>query len=203
MKQLLIFITFLSFTISNAQTKSSALSFQQELNLQYANAHSSPLNKADRENFKKLPFYEWKKEYIVIASIKRTPKAPLFIMETTTERAPLYQQYAIATFILNGQKQQLLIYQSQESKFSLEYKDYLFLPFKDLSNGTETYEAGRYLDVFISNINNDEIILDFNKAYNPYCAYNHKYSCPIPPSENHLNTSIKSGVQKGFIKKED
>jgi uncharacterized protein len=122
-------------------------------------------------------------------------------MATTTDRAPLYQQYAIVSFILNGKKEALRIYQSQDSKFNFEYKDYLFLPFKDTTNGTSTYEGGRYIDVFISNIINKTIVLDFNKAYNPYCAYNHDYSCPIPPLENHLNSAIKAGVKKGLIQK--
>jgi uncharacterized protein (DUF1684 family) len=200
MKLHLIFIAILTISISNGQTENSRISFQQELNLQYGNSETSPLSRPEVKVFKGLPFYQWKKEYVVMASIKRTANAPLFKMATTTNRAPLYQEYAIATFILNGQKEELRIYQSQDSKFNFEYKDYLFLPFKDTTNGTETYEGGRYVDVFISNISNNTIIIDFNKAYNPYCAYNHEYSCPIPPSENHLSTAIKAGVKKGLLR---
>ncbi|WP_226913065.1 DUF1684 domain-containing protein [Flavicella marina] len=178
------------------------MNFQNELNARFANDDTSPLKNKDRKQFQALPFFEWNKAYVVIASVRLTPDAPLFKMETTTNRNPLYQQYAVATFLLNGQKQTLKIYQSQDSKFSFDYKDYLFLPFKDLTNGEETYEGGRYLDVFISNIINGEILLDFNRAYNPYCAYNHNYSCPIPPVENHLNTKIEAGVKKGFIQKD-
>ena len=199
MKYLLILVIILTSVLSNAQTEKEGVSFKNELNLQYGNKNSSPLSNEQIRNFKGLPFYPWKKGYVVIASVKLTPKSSLFKMETTTDRSPLYQQYAVATFILNGQKQQLNIYQSQDSKFNLEYKDYLFLPFKDVTNGTETYEGGRYIDVFISNIINNTIIIDFNKAYNPYCAYNHDYSCPVPPTENHLNTAITAGVKKGLI----
>ncbi len=202
MKHLFIlFFTCLSFH-SIAQTKQQSLNFQNELNARFANDDTSPLKNKDRKQFQALPFFEWNKAYVVIASVRLTPDAPLFKMETTTNRNPLYQQYAVATFLLNGQKQTLKIYQSQDSKFSFDYKDYLFLPFKDLTNGEETYEGGRYLDVFISNIINGEILLDFNRAYNPYCAYNHNYSCPIPPVENHLNTKIEAGVKKGFIQKD-
>ena len=199
MKHLFIlFFTCLSFH-SIAQTKQQSLNFQNELNARFANDDTSPLKNKDRKQFQALPFFEWNKAYVVIASVRLTPDAPLFKMETTTNRNPLYQQYAVATFLLNGQKQTLKIYQSQDSKFSFDYKDYLFLPFKDLTNGEETYEGGRYLDVFISNIINGEILLDFNRAYNPYCAYNHNYSCPIPPVENHLNTKIEAGVKKGLL----
>ena len=199
MKHLFIlFFSCLSFH-SIAQTKQQSLNFQNELNARFANDDTSPLKNKDRKQFQALPFFEWNKAYVVIASVRLTPDAPLFKMETTTNRNPLYQQYAVATFLLNGQKQTLKIYQSQDSKFSFDYKDYLFLPFKDLTNGEETYEGGRYLDVFISNIINGEILLDFNRAYNPYCAYNHNYSCPIPPIENHLNTKIEAGVKKGLL----
>ena len=199
MKYLIPYIFCFTLCISHAQTESAQKSFQAELNLQYGNKDSSPLSNKDVKSFKGLPFYQWDKNYVIVASLKLTPDAPLFKMETTSNRTPLYQQYAIATFILNGQKQQLSIYQSQDSKFSFDYKDYLFLPFKDATNGTETYEGGRYVDVFISNIINNTIVIDFNKAYNPYCAYNHNYSCPIPPNENHLEIAIKAGVKKGLL----
>ena len=199
MKYLIPYIFCFTLCISHAQTESAQKSFQAELNLQYGNKDSSPLSNKEVKTFKGLPFYNWDKSLVVVASLKLTPEAPLFKMETTSNRTPLYQQYAIATFILNGQKQQLSIYQSQDSKFSFDYKDYLFLPFKDATNGTETYEGGRYVDVFISNIINNTIVIDFNKAYNPYCAYNHNFSCPIPPNENHLEIAIKAGVKKGLL----
>lgn len=199
MKNIIILIIFSVGLIVSAQTEKRDLAFRENLNAQYAHKNSSPLKPNERRFFKELPFYQWNKDYIVLANLKLTPNAPLFTIETNTDRNPLYQQYAIATFILNGYKEELRIYQSQESKFSLELKDYLFLPFKDLTNGKETYEAGRYIDIYISDIMNNQIIIDFNKAYNPYCAYNTKYSCPIPPQENHLQTEILAGVKKGVI----
>lgn len=201
MKNIISLIIFTVGLLATAQTEKKDLAFKEKLNHQYAHKDSSPLKSNDRRFFKELPFYEWKKEYVVIASLTLTPESPLFTIETNTDRNPLYQQYAIATFLLNGKKEQLRIYQSQESKFSFDYKDYLFLPFKDLTNGNDTYEAGRYIDVYISDINSNQLIIDFNKAYNPYCAYNNKYSCPIPPKENHLDIEILAGVKKGIIYK--
>ena len=73
-------------------------------------------------------------------------------------------------------------------------KNYIFLPFTDMSNGKTSYEGGRYIDLEVPK--GDELIIDFNQAYNPYCAYNPKFSCPIPPKRNHLDTFIEAGVKK-------
>lgn len=198
----IFFLLFALLTLQiNAQdTYTKKISkIQNELSKDYGNKNKSPLPKKDLKNFKALPFFKIDRTYKVLATLELTPKAPLFVIETSTDRKPLYQQYAIARFALNGIDYKLSIYQSQESKYNPQYKDYLFLPFKDLTNGNETYDGGRYIDVFISDIINNQIIIDFNKAYNPYCAYSYKYSCPVPPIENHLDVAIKAGVKKGII----
>jgi uncharacterized protein (DUF1684 family) len=86
----------------------------------------------------------------------------------------------------------LNVYQSHTLREKEGYKDYLFLPFTDLTNGNETYGSGRYIDLRIPE--RETIIIDFNKAYNPYCAYNYGYACPIPPKENKLKVEIRAGV---------
>ena len=78
---------------------------------------------------------------------------------------------------------------------SLEFENYLFLPFNDTSNGKTTYGGGRFIDLEIPEKGSKTISIDFNKAYNPLCAYNHKYSCPIPPAENNLSIEIPVGVK--------
>lgn len=198
----LLFLTFFTFQI-NAQDSyaKKIISIQNKLIKDYGNKNSSPLDYKDLKSFESLPFFAIDKNYKVLATLELTPKAPLFVINTSTDRKPLYQQYAIARFVLNGFDYKLSIYQSQESKYNPQYKDYLFLPFKDLTNGNETYDGGRYIDVFISDIVNNQMIIDFNKAYNPYCAYSYKYSCPVPPIENHLDVAIKAGVKKGVIRK--
>nr|MCU0394110.1 DUF1684 domain-containing protein [Thermoflexibacter sp.] len=98
-----------------------------------------------------------------------------------------YVRYAYAHFEIDKQKLQLTIYKSMDRVS----KGVLFLPFKDQTNGEETYSAGRYVEV--KNNNGSSIIIDFNKAYSPYCAYNETYSCPLPPKENHLNVKILAG----------
>ena len=173
--------------------------FQYELNREFADATKSPLTEEDVKTFKALEFFEIDENYNIEADFELTPNTPVFEMPTTTERLPLYRKFGIARFTLNGKKMELSIYQNQQLMSDWEYKDYLFLPFNDATNGTTTYGGGRFIDLEIPSEGSKKIRIDFNKAYNPYCAYNHKYSCPIPPSENNLTIEIPVGV-KAFKK---
>ncbi|SFS59274.1 hypothetical protein SAMN04488006_2146 [Lutibacter maritimus] len=192
---LLISITLTYCTSQNTTYKDEIKLFQYELNTEYADASKSPLTKEDLKTFKALEFFEINEKYKVTAQLEYTPNSPVFELKTTTDRLPLYRKYAIATFVLDGKEHQLNIYQSQDLMNSLEYKNYLFLPFNDTTNGKSTYGGGRFMDLEIPSTESNTIIIDFNKAYNPYCAYNHTYSCPIPPKENTLNIAIEAGVK--------
>jgi uncharacterized protein len=86
----------------------------------------------------------------------------------------------------------LSLYQNHELRTTETHKNHLFLPFKDLTNGTESYGDGRYLDLSIPE--GEPLVIDFSKAYNPYCAYSSHYSCPIPPKENRLRIPIRAGL---------
>lgn len=119
-------------------------------------------------------------------------------MKTNTTRTPEYVKYGELHFDLQGRRFLLNIYQNIELIKTEGYEDYLFLPFSDETNGVETYGGGRYIDAAIPE--GDSLTIDFNKAYNPYCAYNEKYSCPIVPRQNYLNTRIEAGVK--MFKKE-
>lgn len=197
MKNILIALLFLTSMSSCAQDKKLTHTeeieqFQYELNVHYSDKKTSPLKTKDLKKFKHLSFFSTDKIYRIVANFERTPDEPIFEMQTSTERLPLYAQYGIATFSIDGKELSLRLYQSQESKLDPEYKDSLFVPFNDLTNGNESYGAGRYIDVKIPEGNT--VVIDFNKAYNPYCAYNDQYSCPIPPIENDLDVEIKAGV---------
>ncbi|MDF4221660.1 DUF1684 domain-containing protein [Maribacter huludaoensis] len=169
------------------------LKFQEELNAEFKDPETSPLADRFRINFESLDFFEPDTSYVVQAEFIRTPEALPFAMPTTTDRESTEVVYGIAKFTLNGKEHELEIYQSPELIKQAEYEDYLFLPFTDKTNGEETYGGGRYLDLTIPKGN--KIILNFNKAYNPYCAYNKKFSCPIVPKVNNLDTEIKVGVK--------
>lgn len=173
--------------------------FQEEMNSSYKNAQESPLEESERKKFQSLPFFKIDEGYKIEADFVRTTDGKPFEMQTTTDRKPIYQKFGEVSFEINGKSHTLNIYQSQDLSTNKEYKNYLFLPFTDLSNGQESYEGGRYIDLQLAELSNGQeiktITIDFNKAYNPYCAYNHKYSCPIPPKENHLEVKILAGVR--------
>lgn len=191
-----IVFSFVSIFAVQAQNEGKPISseeFQKELNEEYANPETSPLDKEDLKDFKELEFYEIDPDYVVQASFVRTPMESPFTMKTSTDREPVYVKYGEVYFTLKGKEYQLNVYQGLELQKDPDYYDYLFLPFTDLTNGRTTYGNGRYLDLRIPE--SDSIELDFNKAYNPYCAYSSKYSCPIPPAENDLDTEILAGVQ--------
>ena len=195
MKQIVIFFLLIT-TIGCAQKKQPILGktdWQQKMNADFKDATKSPLKDKDRKAFKTLEFFKFDSIYAVKATLLRTPDAKPFKMKTTTERLPDYVKYGIVSFELNGEMHQLSIYQNLGLLEKPDYEDYLFLPFLDNTNGEESYAGGRYVEARIPEGN--EIVIDFNTAYNPYCAYNEKYSCPIVPRENSLDTRIEAGVK--------
>ncbi len=193
------FLLFLCFVISGSFAEAqvsknviSAQNFQKEINMEFKSPEHSPLPLKARKNFSSLEFFPVDTTFIVIAEFVRTPFEAPFEMPTTTDRKPLYVKYGELYFSLNGKDFELDVYQSQQLNKKAEYKDYLFLPFTDLTNGNSSYSGGRYVDLKIPKAN--RMLIDFNKAYNPYCAYSGEYSCPIPPEKNHLEIAINAGV---------
>jgi len=171
-----------------------AKKFRKEINKQYGDEDKSPLKEADRANFKKLEFYDIDSEFAVQAKLDWFEKDSVFEMKTTTARLAKYRRSGVATFIIDGNELELVFYQNVKGDANPLYKDYYFLPFKDNTNGEESYGGGRYIDLIIDEGSADAQI-NFNIAYNPYCAYNDRYSCPIVPSENYINIEIKAGVK--------
>ena len=189
--------TCLSSCGQNKQPILGETEFQIKMNSAYKDATTSPLKDKDRKNFEGLDFFKFDSTYVVKAHFKRTLNEVAFKMKTTTDRLPSYIKYGELTFNLKGEDFKLNIYQNQDLIKKEGYEDYLFLPFLDETNGLESYGGGRYIDTRIPE--DDTFIIDFNQAYNPYCAYNDKYSCPIVPRENYLKTRIEAGV-KAFKK---
>ena len=169
------------------------VAFQKKLNEEFKDPETSPLPDRYRKNFEGLDFFEADTSLILHARLERTPHALPFDMPTTTERLSREVVYGIAHFEINGKQQQLEIYQNKELMLEEGFEDYLFLPFTDKTNDESTYAGGRYIDLRIPEGTSIEI--NFNKAYNPYCAYNKKYSCPIVPAVNALDIKIEAGVK--------
>jgi hypothetical protein len=188
---------FISCSSQGKRALIGETAYQQKLNANYKDASKSPLLKKDLKNFKGLDFFPIDSSFIVLAAFTKTRNAPTFKMTTTTDRKPLYKEYGTARFTLKGVVCELAIYQSQDDLRDEEYKDYLFLPFTDQTSGEGSYGGGRYMDLMLTDIHeNKTITLDFNQTYNPYCAYNKKYSCPLTPRKNHLELFITAGIKE-------
>ncbi len=188
----LLFVNLI-FAQGNKSTQ-EAIKFQRNLNKEFANKEKSPLTEGDLKEFEELDFFPIDSNYIVKAKLKFFANSKPFKMRTTTDRLPIYKKYASATFSLNGKVFVLNIYQNEKLLQTADFDDYLFLPFTDKTNGKTTYGGGRYIDLNIPK--GDTIIIDFNQTYNPSCAYNAKYSCPVPPKENNLTIEINAGIKK-------
>ncbi len=197
------FILFLAaFIFSkhiNAQeSKEEALKdiqkFREKQRASFLDKEESPLTAKGLKSFEGLAYYPIDLKYRVKATFKKHKAMKLFYMKTSTDRLPKYGRYAELSFVIDGKTYKLQAYQSQSLIGQEEYENYLFIPFTDISSGDGSYGGGRYLDIDIPSGN--EVILDFNKTYNPYCAYNSKYSCPIPPRENDLNVEILAGIKR-------
>lgn len=182
----------LAVSVLGQDYENSILKFQDELNAEFKNPDESPLSAKERKEFLGLPFYPIDEHFKVIAQFEKLPPSSFFQMKTTANSIKDYDVYGKLTFSLDGKKYQLNVYQSHILRTQEKYQDYLFLPFTDMTNGAETYGGGRYMDLKIPSGNTME--LDFNKAYNPFCAYAEGYACPIPPRENDLPLEIRAGV---------
>lgn len=196
MKTFLTIIAIFSMTLLYAQecSKENAVKYQKQLNKEYANPKESPLTKKDLKAFKSLDFYPVNMDYCVEAKFVRTPNEKPFEMTTTTSRKPMYVKYGEVTFELQGRKCKLDVFQSLDLIKQEEYRDALFLPFTDYTSGNGSYGGGRYID--LKQPKGTTMVIDFNTAYNPYCAYNHSYSCPVPPTQNDLKVEVKAGVKE-------
>lgn len=147
----------------------------------------SPIPPEDRPAFRGLSYFPADPNYRVRATLARSPKPELVNVTTSTGTPQAYLKYGTLEFKIAGVNLRLVVYKSTDDPYSQS----LFCPFSDLTSGVETYKSGRYLDLEESGENEHE--LDFNTAYNPYCAYNSQYTCPIPPRENKLSVRIMAG----------
>jgi uncharacterized protein (DUF1684 family) len=195
MNRILIILVVL-FTMSCTQDKRPILGdtdYQKKQNAKFKDASTSPLTKKDRKEFEGLDFFKFDSTFVVTAELKLIPDTKWFNMKTTTKRLSKERIYGVLTLSIHNETYRLNVYQGEENMQTEGLEDYLFLPFLDDTNGEESYGGGRYIDLRIPV--SDTIIIDFNRAYNPYCVYNEKFSCPIVPRDNYLPIEIKAGVK--------
>jgi uncharacterized protein (DUF1684 family) len=148
----------------------------------------SPLPVPQRASFAGLPYFAVDPGFRVPASLQQEPTNPpvIILMATSRDRPRRMQRVGTLQFTVQGQSRQLSAYVEEGQSL-----DRLFVPFGDLTNGLETYEAGRNLE--LPRTATGVYDLDFNRAYHPYCLYNANYDCPIPPKENRLDIPIRAG----------
>lgn len=190
-KLLLAIIAFAPLTIFAQDFKAEIEKHREEYKADFLKTPSSPLKK---EDFEYLRFYEPNEKFKVACEFVATKKREKpFEVPTSSGQTATYTKFGELRFEIDGKPYKLAVYQSLRLRNLPQYRDYLFITFKDLTNGKESYGGGRYLDLRMKQIEGDKIYLDFNKAYNPYCAFSAGYSCPIPPKENHLKVAIEAG----------
>ncbi|MEM7086336.1 MAG: DUF1684 domain-containing protein [Bacteroidota bacterium] len=190
---LLIFFAELAVAQTEAEIIQEIESYRASENEKFGDKETTILTPEGFRKFKGLEFYEINLDFRVTARFVRTPNEKPFLMPTTTARLPEYVKYGEAHFEIGGKPLKLNLYQNTTPSEDPEYADHLFLPFTDYTSGDGSYGGGRFIDSYIPA--GDTIVIDFNLAYNPYCAYNSGYSCPIPPKENDLRVRIEAGVK--------
>jgi uncharacterized protein (DUF1684 family) len=153
----------------------------------FAHDHRAPLTHEQRHAFKGLSYFVENPALVVRAKVDRSVQPGEVRMATTNGKEQVFRRFGVVHFQVDGVAAQVTLYGSAGSHE-------LFLPFRDTTSGKETYGAGRYLDL---HAHGDEVVVDFNYAYNPNCAYNPDWNCPLPPAENWLKVPIRAG-EKAF-----
>ena len=149
----------------------------------------SPLRPKEKTAFKRLSFFTPDTSFLVNARFELESEPKAFDMPTTANSFTKEVVYGRLYFSLKGVPQVLEVYRAHEAK-----DNYLFLPFFDKTSGVSTYGGGRYID--LSYPLADSVVIDFNKAYNPYCAYNPKYACALVPAVNTLSVAVEAGEKR-------
>ena len=156
--------------------------FRAEKDEFFGNHPQSPLTRGQKNDFNGLNYFPENDALRLEVKVDEFPIKEQFEMQTSTGDVQLYEKFAKFQFLVDGEKAELTIYQSQHG---------FFLPFVDSLAGRETYPAGRYLEP--EPLPGGLFFVDFNIAYNPYCAYNEMWSCPITPAENRLKVAVRAG----------
>ncbi|MCJ8167285.1 DUF1684 domain-containing protein [Pontibacter sp. E15-1] len=162
--------------------------------LTFRSRANSPLPDEARRSFKNLSYFEPDMEYAITAKLEKLPQQDTLELPLTDGSTEAYLRYATASFEVAGQPQQLTLYKQAAPEAGKEPQ--LFVPFTDKTNGYDTYGGGRYLDIPFEE-NATTVVLDFNRAYSPFCAFNPDYVCPVPPKDNRLDVAIPAG-EKGY-----
>ena len=191
----LALLAIIVYSINDLRPDAGAYSAQlntarRDKNRSFRQSEASPLSAEQKAAFDSLKYYPAELGFVITAAISRNAIPDTVLIQMSDNRTEKYLNWGQAKFEIDEKPQQLRLYLKASGTDST-----LFIPFTDLTNGRETYGGGRYLDAAKPKANETELKLDFNTAYNPYCAYNNEYSCPVPPTENRLQIAIPAGEE--------
>ena len=155
----------------------------------YRVSHDSPIPEDERRSFAGLKYFPPDERYRMKLKLHMYPNPQAVTMATSKGNEQKFYRHGYFKFEMEGKGIQLQAYRSAE-----RMDEHLFVPFRDKTSGRESYGAARYIDLELSP--DDNYILDFNVAYNPYCAYSDDYVCPFPPRENWLAVEIRAGEKR-------
>jgi len=182
-------------SIGMPEQEAELLIFMREEKDQFLKEHpQSPIQEEIRDNFKGLDYFPVNPFYRFHCRLNRYPDPEAVRMMTSAGVERDYLKVGYVRFIIDGRVQTLQAYRSAQEDRSEGEGETLFVPFKDATSGKESYGAGRYLE--IEENPDGSFLVDFNRAYNPFCAYSERYSCPYPPRENWLDVEVKAGEKK-------
>jgi hypothetical protein len=167
----------------------SLLEFRKQKDAFFRSQHS-PLTVEQQYDFQGLKYFDPNLDYRFSVKINEFKERKVVNMLTSTGDTQEHYIFGTISFEIDGKIYTLQVYTSERNL------NYYFVPFTDLTSGTESYGAGKYVELEPDADNFGRFILDFNMAYSPYCAYNENYSCPIPPKENRLQVKIPAGEKK-------
>lgn len=180
----------------------SAAQFQRDLDRFYRTGVNSPLTAKQKRDFRGLAFYPIDERWVVRARVEPVNGGlPIMLPSNrpsdsdTMQEGGLQLPYLRLTFEREGKQHRLTVYQLLDSQGIPKSDEPLFLPFADQTNGKGTYEGGRYLNIPYPDRESVTLLLDFNQAYHPYCAYNEEYICPLVPAENVLDLKVEAGIR--------
>lgn len=186
-------LTILSLSLITGLRSAAQPSYESGL-ITYQENYKNALADIIQSDTALVKFHSVNPAYKVTATIQKLTGEKFFTMSTSDGGGKQAIKYAVVSFNLYGRDYKLYAYQLSNLLNSAEYKDNFFIPFTDLTSGISSYGGGRYIDFVVSDIKPDNtLVIDFNRAYNPYCAFRAGYSCPIPPAENDLGVEIKAG----------
>jgi uncharacterized protein len=195
MKILMSLIFFLCVFFIQAQTNKDYITKIKTYQRNYVAMHEV----VKGSNKKYFRFYNADENFKLQCQFEKSADTSVVIMKTSGTKIPQkdFVRYGKIYFTINDTALVLTVFRSKALENNPQYGRYLFIPFTDATTGEETYGSGRYIDIFTYDIKNNVVEIDFNRAYNPYCAYSTGYNCPIPPKENVLTVAVKAG-EKNF-----